>query len=130
MTPELIGIMALFGSIVALGVALFGVLKWFADRVDRRFVELERRMDVRFEGVDRRFDSVDRRFDSVDTRFEGVDRRFEGIDRRLERIEADLSKLKEGQARLEGMFEGAFERIPRTRPEASQEAVASSGAAG
>ena len=137
MTPELIGIMALFGSIVALGVALFGALKWFADRVDRRFVELERRMDVRFEGVDRRFDSVDRRFDSVDrrfdsvdTRFEGVDRRFEGIDRRLERIEADLSKLKEGQARLEGMFEGAFERIPRTRPEASQEAVASSGAAG
>ena len=99
MTPELIGIMALFGSIVALGVALFGALKWFADRVDRRFVELERRMDVRFEGVDRRFDSVDRRFDSVDTRFEGVDRRFEGIDRRLQRIEADLSKLKEGQAR-------------------------------
>ncbi len=91
MTPELIGIMALFGSIVALGVALFGALKWFADRVDRR---------------------------------------FEGIDRRLERIEADVSKLKEGQARLEGMFEGAFERIPRVRPESSEEPVASSGAAG
>ncbi len=102
MTPELIGIMALFGSIVALGTALFGSLKWLSDRVDRRFEELERRMDERFDGVDRRF----------------------------ERIEADLSKLKEGQARLEGMFEGAFERIPRVRPEDSEEAVASSGAAG
>ena len=109
MTPELIGIMALFGSIVALGTALFGSLKWLSDRVDRRFEEFERRMDERFDGVDRRFDGVDRRF---------------------ERIEADLSKLKEGQARLEGMFEGAFERIPRVRPEDSEEAVASSGAAG
>ncbi len=116
MTPELIGIMALFGSIVALGTALFGSLKWLSDRVDRRFEEFERRMDERFDSVDKRFDSVDRR--------------FEGVDRRFERIEADLSKLKEGQARLEGMFEGAFERIPRVRPEDSEEAVASSGAAG
>ena len=123
MTPELIGIMALFGSIVALGTALFGSLKWLSDRVDRRFEESERRMDERFDAVDKRFDAVDRRFDAVDRRFEGVDRRFE-------RIEADLSKLKEGQARLEGMFEGAFERIPRLRPEDSEEAVASSGAAG
>ena len=90
MTPELIGIIALFGTVVALGVALFGSLKWFADHVGKRF-----------DAVDRRFDAVDRRFDAVDARFE--------------RIEADISRLKEGQARLEGMFEGVFERVPRAR---------------
>ena len=109
MTPELIGIIALLGTIVALGVGLFGSLKWFSDRMDRRFEEFERRMDRRFDGVDKRFEAVDARFD---------------------RIEADISKLKEGLARLEGMFEGAFERVPRARPESSEEPVASSGAAG
>ena len=78
MTPELAGIIALFGAIIALAVALFGTLKWLSDRVDKQ---------------------------------------FERIEKRLDRMDADLSSVKEGQARLEGMFEGAFERIPRARPE-------------
>ena len=99
MTPELMGIIALFGSIVALAVALFGTLKWLADRMDKQF------------------ERVDKQFERVDKQFERVDKKFDRIDDRFERIEADLSKLKEGLARLEGMFEGAFERVPRARPE-------------
>ena len=100
MTPEIIGFVTLFGSIVALGVALFGTLKWVWDRIEKRF------------------DAVDKRFDAVDKRFDAVDKRFE-------RIEETLAALREGQARLEGMFEGAFERTPRVRPEVSEGSVAS-----
>ena len=98
MSPELIGIIGLFGTIVALGGALFGALRWFVNYVDKRF--------------------------------EQVDKRFEQIERRFERIEADISKLKEGFARLEGMFEGAFERVPRARPASSREGSEVVAAAG
>ena len=98
MSPELIGIIGLFGTIVALGGALFGALRWFVNYVDKRF--------------------------------EQVDKRFEQIERRFERIEADISKLKEGFARLEGMFEGAFERVPRARPAGSREGSEVVAAAG
>jgi hypothetical protein len=103
-TPELIGIIALFGSIVALAVALFGSLKWVHDRLDNRLDNMGKQIDKRFDDVERRMDS-----------------RFDSMDRRFERVEADISSLKEGLARLEGMFEGAFERIPRTRPETPEE---------
>ena len=99
MTPELIGITGLFGSIVAMGAVLFAVLKLSIDNVNKRF------------------DDVNKRFDDVNKRFDDVDKRFDNIDNRFERIEDDISKLKEGQARLEGMFEGAFERRLRTPPE-------------
>ena len=105
MSPELVGIIALFGTIVALGGALFGALRWFANYMDKRF-------------------------EQVDKRFEQIEKRFEQIEKRFERIEADISKLKEGLARLEGMFEGAFERVPRARPASSgegSEAVAAAG---
>ena len=105
MSPELIGIIGLFGTIVALGGALFGALRWFANYVDKRF-------------------------EQVDKRFEQVDKRFEQIEKRFERIEADISKLKEGFARLEGMFEGAFERVPRARPASSREGSEVVAAAG
>ena len=112
MSPELIGIIGLFGTIVALGGALFGALRWFANYVDKRF------------------EQVDKRFEQVDKRFEQIERRFEQIEKRFERIEADISKLKEGFARLEGMFEGAFERVPRARPASSREGSEVVAAAG
>ena len=91
MTPELVGIIALFGSVIALAVALFGTLKWLADRMDKRF-------------------------DRIDDRFERVDDRFERVESELSKLKEGLFGVKEGQARLEGMFEGAFERVPRARP--------------
>ena len=87
MTPELVGIIALFGSVIALAVALFGTLKWLADRMDKRF-------------------------DRIDDRFERVDDRFERVESELSKLKEGLFGVKEGQARLEGMFEGAFERGP------------------
>ena len=119
MSPELVGIIALFGTIVALGGALFGALRWFANYMDKRF-----------EQVDKRFEQIDKRFEQIEKRFEQIEKRFEQIEKRFERIEADISKLKEGLARLEGMFEGAFERVPRARPASSgegSEAVAAAG---
>ena len=98
MTPELVGIIALFGSVIALAVALFGTLKWLADRMDKRF------------------DRIDDRFQRVDDRFERVDDRFERVESELSKLKEGLFGVKEGQARLEGMFEGAFERVPRARP--------------
>ncbi len=89
MTPELAGLIALFGTQIALGVALFGAIKWSADRSERRSERIESEVSgLRTEQ-----------------------------NRRFERVETDLSELKAGQARLEGMFEGAFERIPRVRRE-------------
>ena len=82
-TPELIGIIALFGSIVALAVALFGSLKWVHDRLDNRLDNMGKQIDKRFDDVERRMDS-----------------RFDSMDRRFERVEADISSLKEGLARL------------------------------
>ena len=104
MTPELIGIIALFGSIVALAVALFGSIKWVHDRLDNRLDNMGKQIDNRFDNMGKQ-----------------IDNRFDSMDRRFERVEADISSLKEGLARLEGMFEGAFERIPRTRPETPEE---------
>ena len=140
MSPELVGIITLFGTIVALGAALFGTLKWFANYIDKRFEQVDKRfdqvdkrfeqMDKRFDQVDKRFEQIDKRFDQVDKRFEQIERRFEQIERRIEQIERDISQLREGLARLEGMFEGAFERVPRARPDNPQggsEAVASAG---
>ncbi len=89
MTPEFI---ALLGSIIALAVALFGTLKWLADRMDKQF-------------------------DRIDKQFDRIDNRFERIESELSDVREGLSGVKEGLARLEGMFEGAFERVPRARPE-------------
>ena len=96
MTPEFI---ALLGSIIALAVALFGTLKWLADRMDKQF-----------ERIEKQFERVDKQFDRIDDR-------FERIESELSDLREGLSGVKEGLARLEGMFEGAFERVPRARPE-------------
>ena len=105
MTPEFMGIIALLGSVIALAVALFGTLKWLADRMDKQF-----------DRMDKQFDRMDKQFDRIDDRFERVDDRFERVESELSKLKEGLSGVKEGQARLAGMFEGAFERVPRARP--------------
>ncbi len=141
MTPELAGLIALFGTQIALGVALFGAIKWSADRSERRSERIESEIsnlrtvdlaEIRTE-QNRRFERVEAEISNLRTvdlaeirteqnrRFERVEADLSGLrteqNRRFERVETVLSELKAGQARLEGMFEGAFERIPRVRRE-------------
>ena len=86
MSPELIGI-------VAVGVALAGVVL-----VSIRALRAE--MDARFEKVDARFEKVDVRFDKVDARFDKVD--------------GDIAELRERMARVEGVVEGYSRQGSRT----------------
>lgn len=55
-------------------------------RMDARFEDLIRYMDMRFEQVEKRFEHIDRRFEQVDKRFEQIDKRFEQIDARFNRM--------------------------------------------
>ncbi len=115
MTPELAGLIALFGTQIALGVALFGAIKWSADRSERRSERIESEIsNLRTVDLAEIRTEQDRRFERVESDLSGL--RTEQ-NRRFERVETDLSELKAGQARLEDMFEGAFERIPRVRRE-------------
>ena len=86
MTPELVGIIALFGSVIALAVALFGTLKWLADRMDKQF-------------------------ERVDKRFDRIDDRFERVESELSKLKEGLSGVKEGQARVVAQYQLAASSI-------------------
>ena len=114
MTPELIGIItvgvALCAVVLTSAGLQFAALKWFADRTDQRFVELEARIDQRFEEVNRRFEQVDKRFEQVDQRFEEVNRRFDTLEGRMLALEQRSARL---EGVLDGLREALFERVGR-----------------
>jgi septation ring formation regulator EzrA len=58
------------------------------ERWHRRFMALETRVEVGFQGVDRRLTAVDARFDAVDARFNAVDARFNAVDARFDDVDA------------------------------------------
>ena len=55
-------------------------------------VNLEQRIDRRFDAVDRRFEALDRRFEALDRRFEGIDARLAGMDGRLSGLDDKFSR--------------------------------------
>ena len=55
-------------------------------------VNLEQRMDRRFDAVDRRFDLMEKRFEAIDRRFEGIDARLAGMDGRLSGLDDKFSR--------------------------------------
>jgi len=63
-------------------------LRLAIESMDKRFEDLQKYMDKRFEAVNERFEGLqrymDRRFEAVNKRFEAVDRRFEDMNRRFE----------------------------------------------
>ena len=83
MTPEVI-------AIIAVGVALAGLMLRQGARSDKRF------------------DKVDERFEKVDERFEKVDERFKSLEDRMTQIEKQ-------QAKLEGLLEGLREALTYNR---------------
>jgi len=75
--------------------------------MDRRFEEVENKMDRRFEEVDRRFEELENK---MDRRFEEVDRRFEEVDRRFEELENKMDRRFE---ELENKMDRRFEEVDR-----------------
>ena len=89
MTPEIL-------TILGVGVALAAVLVASAQRTDKRFEQLEGRLNTRFQQIETRLDR---------------------LDDRVERLENRMSALEQSQARLEGLLDGLrealFERAAR-----------------
>ena len=56
---------------------LIELIKSNQESTNKRFEDMQKYMDKRFEAVDRRFDDVNRRFDDVNRRFDDVNKRFE-----------------------------------------------------
>jgi|SRR5271165_2678120 len=58
--------------------------------------ELEKRMDLRFQGVEARIAGVEQRFedqrDHLDKRFDGIDKRFDGMEKRFDGLERMLNQ--------------------------------------
>ena len=61
--------------------------------MDERFGFIARRFEDLFKYMNTRFDAVDRRFEAVDARFEAVDKRFEAVDKRFEDTNARFKLL-------------------------------------
>ena len=76
MSPELI-------AILAVGVALGGVILQGLQGLNRRMDSLDKRMD----GLDKRMDRLDKRMD-------GLDKRMDGLDERLRAVEAGVAEIK------------------------------------
>lgn len=59
------------------------------DGVREAVVQLEQRMDRRFEGVDRRFEALDRRFEALERRLDGLDQK---LDQRTDALDQKISR--------------------------------------
>ena len=90
-SPELVGILAV-------GVALAGL-------VLRQGARLDRRIDLLTAHMNERFQRVDERFQRVEERLQRVEERLQRVEERLQRIEAQLRDLGERVARLEGKID-------------------------
>ena len=114
MTPELI-------AILSIGAALAGLILTLFIRTERRFEQMEARIDSRFEQmearIDRRFEQtearIDRRFEQTDTSIRESEQR---LDAKIVALDSRVSVIERGQARLEGLLDGIrealFGRVP------------------
>ena len=76
MSPELI-------AILAVGVALGGVILQGMHGLNRRI-----------DGLDKRMDGLDKRMDGLDKRIDSLDKRIDSLDERLRAVEAGLAEIK------------------------------------
>ena len=98
-------------TILAVGVALGGLV-WQMLR--------SLRMDMvrRFEDVDKKFDGIDKKFEGMDKRFVDMDKKFEDnfrdVRSRLDRLAADHHGLSRELSELRGELRGRLDE--RARP--------------
>jgi hypothetical protein len=65
-----------------------------ASPIEKRFDDLDRKVDRGFERVDHRFERVDDQFKLIDERFERVDERFKRVDERFVQVEQRLDRIE------------------------------------
>lgn len=103
LSPDTIGmIIALFAFTATVLSGVGAMLAHQTRGLDARFVQMDARIDARFEQVDARFEQVYRRFDQVDARLDRVDARIDRVEERLLGVEHELVDVKITIARLEG----------------------------
>ncbi len=59
-------------------------LKMLIEMFNKRFEDMQKYMEKRFEAVDKRFEDINKRFEDINKRFEAIDRRFEDVNKRFE----------------------------------------------
>ncbi len=84
--------------------------------LDRRFEDLIKQMNERFEAVDKRFEAIDKRFEDLikqmNERFEAVDKRFEAVDKRFETLIKQMNERFEAvDKRFETLIKQMNERF-------------------
>lgn len=117
MTPDTI-------AIVAVGIALGGLMLQLARNTNRRFDDVNRRFDDLKSNVNQRFNDFNQRFDDfkneVNRRFDDVDRRFEEVDRRFDdaarRNEAAHAQIASNISELRADFRSVIPRAAAERP--------------
>ncbi|MCY4503694.1 MAG: hypothetical protein OXE57_19335 [Alphaproteobacteria bacterium] len=103
MTPELI-------AILAVGVALAGLMLRNHQGLGKRMDGLEHRFDNRMDGLDKRIDGLDKRMDRLDQRIDGLEQRF---DNRMDGFDDRLRASEVAQADLKGSILGKLDLIER-----------------
>lgn len=117
MTPDTI-------AIIAVGIALGGLMLQLARNTNRRFDDVNRRFDDLKNNVNQRFNDFNQRFDDfkneVNRRFDDVDRRFEEVDRRFDdaarRNEAAHAQIASNISELRADFRSVIPRAAAERP--------------
>jgi len=68
-------------------------LKMLIEMFNKRFEDMQKYMEKRFEAVDKRFEDINKRFEAIDRRFEDVNKRFEDMRYYIDRRIGFLEKL-------------------------------------
>ena len=98
MTPELI-------AILAVGVAVVGLILNGQAQTNRRLDALERRMEGRMDALEQRMEG---RMDAIEQRVSAFELQ---VNQRFDRLEARLAALEQRVARLEGVLDGLREAL-------------------
>jgi chaperonin cofactor prefoldin len=88
-----------------------------AGMVQRGFVDLEKRIDGRFDSVDKRIDGVDKRMDGLEEKIDGLDKDmksgFAGVSQRLDALEARMSSMERHMESIEETLVEVVDRLGR-----------------
>ena len=98
MSPELI-------AILAVGIAVAGLILNGQNQTNRRLDALEQRLEGRIDALEQRMEA---RIDALEQRISTIELQ---INQRFDRLEARLAALEQRVARLEGVLDGLREAL-------------------
>ena len=107
-------------TILAVGVALGGLVWQMLRSLRMDMVRRFEDVDKKFEGMDKKFEGMDKKFEGMDKRFVDMDKKFEDnfrdVRSRLDRLAADHHGLSRELSELRGELRGRLDE--RARPAA------------